>query len=116
MILKVWKTFEEEHGTAADVEKVQAMMPNVVERLKTDEFGNQVACECLLLSTIRVWSYIFVDSDYLYPDDERAANPATFKFLEMARAWKKSGGDALPQAPAPQPAEDNDEQSSGEES
>ena len=63
------------------------------------------------------WIYLnihFLDSDYLYPDDERAANPATFKFLEMARAWKKSGGDAVSKPTAepktePEQSKDEDE-------
>ena len=40
----------------------------------------------------------FVDWDMAFPDDEREANPASFKFLEMAHKWKRaqaSGGGGL---------------------
>lgn len=29
------------------------------------------------------------DWDIVFPDDEREANPASFKFLEMAHKWKR---------------------------
>jgi uncharacterized membrane protein len=35
------------------------------------------------------------DYDYIFADDEREANPTSFKFLQMAHAWaasKKAGG------------------------
>lgn len=51
----------------------------------------------------------------VFPDDEREANPASFKFLEMAHKWKQmqaakvgSGGlGALLAASNPAPAADN---------
>lgn len=36
-----------------------------------------------------------VDWDLVFADDEREANPTSFKFLQMAQAWasvKKTGG------------------------
>ena len=30
-----------------------------------------------------------IDWDMVFPDDEREANPASFKFLEMAHKWKR---------------------------
>lgn len=36
------------------------------------------------------------DYDYIFADDEREANPTSFKFLQMAHAWaaSKKAGDA----------------------
>ena len=40
------------------------------------------------------------DYDYIFPDDEREANPTSFKFLQTAHAWAaarkagEAGGDA----------------------
>lgn len=31
-----------------------------------------------------------VDYDYIFADDEREANPTSFKFLQMAHAWAAS--------------------------
>ena len=35
--------------------------------------------------------------DYVFADDEREANPTSFKFLQMAHAWKakKEGGSSV---------------------
>lgn len=35
------------------------------------------------------------DYDYIFADDERESNPTSFKFLQMAHAWKASGGGGL---------------------
>lgn len=48
----------------------------------------------------------------VFADDERESNPTTFKFLQMAHAWKKTGNTALlptlsSKAPAPSRAEDD---------
>ena len=36
------------------------------------------------------------DWDLVFPDDEREANPTSFKFLQMAQAWaaQKNGGNS----------------------
>ncbi|KAJ7632762.1 hypothetical protein FB45DRAFT_791979 [Roridomyces roridus] len=73
-LLEVWKTFEESHGTAAEVEKVQGMMPIVSKRRHVDAETGQ---------TVEDWDMVFAD-------DERESNPTTFKFLQMAHAWKNS--------------------------
>lgn len=55
------------------------MMPIVSKRRRVDEETGQVE---------EVWDYVFAD-------DERDANPTSFKFLQMAHAWKakkESGG------------------------
>ncbi|GLB42431.1 putative pre-mRNA-splicing factor CLF1 [Lyophyllum shimeji] len=71
-LLEVWKTFEETHGTDADVAKVQGMMPIVTKRRHVDEETGE---------TVEDWDLVFAD-------DEREANPTSFKFLQMAHAWK----------------------------
>ncbi|QRW13109.1 pre-mRNA-splicing factor CEF1 [Ceratobasidium sp. AG-Ba] len=72
VLLESWKAFEAEHGTEEQVAKVQAMMPQIIKRWrKSDESG---ALE-------EYW-------DMLFADDEREANPTSFKLLQMAHAWK----------------------------
>ncbi|KAH8112430.1 pre-mRNA-splicing factor CLF1 [Phellopilus nigrolimitatus] len=74
VLLDGWKEFEQQHGSESDVEKVQAMMPIVSRKQrKVDEFGDNLE---------EYW-------DMVFPDDEREANPASFKFLEMAHKWKR---------------------------
>ncbi|PFH48868.1 hypothetical protein AMATHDRAFT_64379, partial [Amanita thiersii Skay4041] len=78
-LLEVWKAFEEKHGTPSDVAKVQAMMPIVSKRRHVDQETGQ---------TVEDWDLVFAD-------DEREANPTSFKFLQMAQAWstaQKKGG------------------------
>ncbi|GLB39792.1 putative pre-mRNA-splicing factor CLF1 [Lyophyllum shimeji] len=70
-LLTVWKKFEETEGSPGDVARVDSMMP--VRRRKTDEKHEQ---------EVEDWEYVF-------PDDERESNPTSFKFLQMAHAWKK---------------------------
>ncbi|KAH9931196.1 TPR-like protein [Amylocystis lapponica] len=79
-LLDVWKTFEEAHGSADDVAKVDGMKPIVGTKRHVDEETGQVV----------------EDYDLIFADDERESNPTTFKFLQMARAWKagKAGGDS----------------------
>ncbi|KAI0923069.1 NineTeen Complex (NTC) component [Taiwanofungus camphoratus] len=75
-LLEVWKTFEEKHGTSDDIAKVQGMMPIVSKKRHVDEETGQVV----------------EDWDLVFADDERESNPTTFKFLQMAHAWKNSQG------------------------
>ncbi|KAF8585656.1 pre-mRNA-splicing factor CLF1 [Ramaria rubella] len=84
-LLEAWKAFEEEHGTEVDVVKVQGMMPTPKKvRKQVDEFNQE-----------EVWEMVF-------PDDLRDSNPQTFKFLQMAQAWKAKGSLLAPaQAPMP---------------
>jgi len=70
-LLQAWKAFEVEHGASDDVAKVQAMMPYPANRPQTEAPGADDSG----------W-------DYIFPDDERDANPTSFKFLQMAHAWK----------------------------
>ncbi|KIL71370.1 hypothetical protein M378DRAFT_114458 [Amanita muscaria Koide BX008] len=70
-LLETWKECEKKYGTAEDLAKVEAMMPIVSKRRKTDPETGQ---------TVEDW-------DLVFPDDEREANPTSFKFLQMAQAW-----------------------------
>ncbi|KAH9848003.1 TPR-like protein [Lenzites betulinus] len=80
VLLEIWKAFEEKYGAAEDVVKVQGMMPITSKRRIVDKETGQ---------TVEDWDIVFAD-------DEREANPTSFKFLQMAHAWKaaqaKSGG------------------------
>jgi len=78
-LLQVWKSFEEQRGSADDVTKVEGMMPVQGKRRYVDEETGQLV----------------EDYDYIFADDEREANPTSYKFLQMAHAWaaaKKTGG------------------------
>ncbi|EIW53799.1 TPR-like protein [Trametes versicolor FP-101664 SS1] len=72
VLLEIWKAFEEKYGAAEDVVKVQGMMPITSKRRIVDKETGQ---------TVEDWDIVFAD-------DEREANPTTFKFLQMAHAWK----------------------------
>jgi len=78
-LLQVWKSFEEQRGTPDDIAKVEGMMPVQGKRRYVDQETGQLV----------------EDYDYIFADDEREANPTSFKFLQMAHAWaasKKTGG------------------------
>ncbi|KZT22885.1 protein prenylyltransferase [Neolentinus lepideus HHB14362 ss-1] len=89
-LLKHWKEFEETHGSSSDVAKVQAMMPIATKKRRVDDETGQME---------EVWEMVF-------PDDEREANPTSFKFLQRAHAWKtqqakQASSGAVKPAPAP---------------
>ncbi|KAJ7510024.1 pre-mRNA-splicing factor CLF1 [Mycena galericulata] len=73
-LLEVWKTFEESHGSSDQVAKVEGMKPIVSKRRHVDTETGQ---------TVEDWDMVFAD-------DERESNPTTFKFLQMAHAWKNA--------------------------
>ncbi|PPQ97637.1 hypothetical protein CVT26_002544 [Gymnopilus dilepis] len=73
-LLEVWKTFEQNHGTSEDVKKVEGMMPIVTKKRHVDQETGQM---------VEDWELVFAD-------DEREANPTSFKFLQMAHAWKQA--------------------------
>ena len=72
-LLEVWKTFEQNYGSEETVAKVQAMMPFPAKKQIEDPETGQMVEE---------WHLVF-------PDDEKEKNPTSFKFLQMAHAWKK---------------------------
>ncbi|KIM44978.1 hypothetical protein M413DRAFT_442944 [Hebeloma cylindrosporum] len=71
-LLEVWKNFERKYGTPEEVAKVDAMMPATAVRRNIDKETGQV---------IEDWEFVF-------PDDQQENNPSSFKFMQMARAWK----------------------------
>ena len=70
-LLNAWKSFENTHGSADDIEKVEKQMPRRVKKrrkLAENEFEEYM--------------------DYVFPaDDESAAKMS--KLLQMAQKWKK---------------------------
>ncbi|KAL0959826.1 hypothetical protein HGRIS_011504 [Hohenbuehelia grisea] len=79
-LLDVWKEMERTHGTPEDVAKVERMMPIVSKRRHVDQETGQ---------TVEDWDLVFAD-------DEREANPTSFKFLQMAHAWKAAQASKQP--------------------
>ncbi|KAF9555447.1 pre-mRNA-splicing factor CLF1 [Agrocybe pediades] len=73
-LLEVWKTFEQNHGTEEDQKKVEGMMPIVTKKRHVDQETGQMV----------------EDWDLVFADDERESNPTTFKFMQMAHAWKQA--------------------------
>lgn len=76
-MLEAWKTFEEQHGTDEDLAHVQEMMPTTRKRWRKAEDGSGALEE--------YW-------DLAFPDDEREANPSTFKFFQAAQNWAAQRG------------------------
>ena len=71
-LLLAWKSFEQTHGGAEEVERVEAQMPRKVKRRRK-------------LDEDRYEEYM----DYVFPaDDEHAAKMS--RFLQMAHQWKES--------------------------
>lgn len=90
-LLEVWKTFEESHGSADDVAKVQGMMPIVSKRRHVDqETGQTVEGVYYSASALSHLNAAIIDWDMVFADDERESNPTSFKFLQMAHAWKSA--------------------------
>ncbi|KAF8196043.1 pre-mRNA-splicing factor CLF1 [Pholiota molesta] len=73
-LLHIWKTFEENHGSPEDVKKVEGMMPIQARVRHVDQETGQMV----------------EDWDFVFADDEREAHPTSFKFMQMAHAWKQS--------------------------
>ncbi|CAE6413315.1 unnamed protein product [Rhizoctonia solani] len=74
VLLEAWKTFEQEHGTEEQLKKVEGMMPQIIKRWRRGEGSGALE---------EYW-------DMLFADDEREANPTSFKLLQMAHAWKNA--------------------------
>lgn len=73
-LLEAWKTYEEERGSLEQVAHVQSLMPQATKRRrKINDAGDME----------EYWDMVFAD-------DEKKANPAGFKFLQMAHAWKQN--------------------------
>lgn len=96
-MLQVWKSFEDQRGTADDVTKVEGMLPVQGKRRYVDEETGQLVEGMFpyVLFYEKKINYSCADYDYIFADDEREANPTSYKFLQMAHAWaaaKKAGG------------------------
>ncbi|EIN14434.1 protein prenylyltransferase [Punctularia strigosozonata HHB-11173 SS5] len=99
-LLEVWKTFEENNGTPDDVTKVQGLMPIVSKRRHVDEETGQV---------VEDWEMVFAD-------DERENNPTSFKFFQVAHAWKsKVAGSGLTGFTASLASQDEESSEEGSE-
>jgi len=73
LVLTAWKPFEEEHGSADEIERVNRINPHKELAWEPSEFGGME----------EVWAWKF-------DDDIQEENPNAFKFLQMARAWKSA--------------------------
>nr|XP_031862573.1 pre-mRNA-splicing factor CLF1 [Kwoniella shandongensis]KAA5529645.1 pre-mRNA-splicing factor CLF1 [Kwoniella shandongensis] len=72
LLLEAWKSFEQQHGTEEELAKVEEMMPTTRKRWRKADDGSGALEE--------YW-------DLIFPDDERDANPTSFKFFQAAQAW-----------------------------
>lgn len=81
-MLEAWKTFEEQNGTEEQKATVQEMMPTTRKRWRKAEDGSGQLEE--------YW-------DLAFPDDERDANPSSYKFFKAAQEWaaSKSGAGGI---------------------
>ncbi|KAJ9119125.1 NineTeen Complex (NTC) component [Naganishia vaughanmartiniae] len=73
VLLEAWKAFEQEHGDEESLAKVQTLMPKVMKKWRQAEDGSGLE------------EYY----DMVFADDEREANPASFKFFQAAQEWKQ---------------------------
>ena len=65
------------------------MMPITSKRRVVDkETGQTVEGVLILVLTRCTFSEHTTDWDIVFADDERESNPTSFKFLQMAHAWK----------------------------
>ncbi|KAL7422923.1 NineTeen Complex (NTC) component [Cryptotrichosporon argae] len=77
LLLEAWATFEQTTGDEAAAERVRAMQPQTRKRWRKAADGSGALEEYY---------------DLAFPDDERDANPATFKFFQAAQAWAAAKG------------------------
>lgn len=80
-LLEAWEAFEDEHGDDADRATVAELKPQTRKKWRKAEDGSDELEE--------YW-------DLTFPDDEREANPTTFKFFQAAQQWaaQRAGGEA----------------------
>ena len=85
------------------------MMPIVSKRRQVDQETGQTVEGKRYLTFHHPHSLtLATDWDLVFADDEREANPTSFKFLQMAHAWraaqeaqKNGGGGGTPGGPLP---------------
>jgi crooked neck len=99
VLLEAWKSFEEQQGSSQDVQTVQELMPKVMKKWRQAEDGSgleectfaRIACRISCLISTRPPT-LFTDWDMVFADDEKEANPASFKFFQAAQEWSKNRG------------------------
>jgi crooked neck len=104
LLLEAWKTFEEQYGTDAEKAHVQELMPTTRKRWRKAADGSGALEE--------YW-------DIAFPDDEREANPTTFKFFQAAQNWaaqrtQETGGGLSYDMPSDSDDDDDDDDEEGE--
>ena len=118
VLLEAWKAFEKSNGTEADVAEVQARMPQVTKRWRKLDNGDMEECTFFapdVPRTGRVLMHRSSDWDILFADDEREANPATFKFIQNALAWRMKEGGGMDLSAALLAQDDEEEEEEEEE-
>lgn len=105
LLLEAWKTFEDQYGTDAEKAHVQEMMPTTRKRWRKAADGSGALEE--------YW-------DIAFPDDEREANPTTFKFFQAAQNWaaqraQETGGGLSYDMPSDSDDDDEDDEDDGED-
>ena len=93
-------------------------MPQVTKRWRKLDSGDMEECTFAILPSRT--DHILTDSplsdwDILFADDEREANPATFKFIQNALAWRVREGGGSMDLSAALLALDEDEEEEEEE-
>ena len=108
-LLEVWKTFEEQHGTVDDVTKVEAMKPIISKRRRVDQENGQMVEGRFFQKRFPVLlgahsPFFFSEHVFVFPDDEKESNPTSFKFLQIAHAWKEAQRKKEAETLAPKPS------------
>ncbi|KAI5451636.1 NineTeen Complex (NTC) component [Naganishia albida] len=98
VLLEAWKTFEKDHGDEESLAKVQELMPKVMKKWRQAEDGSGLE------------EYY----DMVFADDEREANPASFKFFQAAQEWKQRAA-AMAEDLSDSSSSDDDEDEDREE-
>lgn len=101
LLLEAWKTFEEQHGTEEDLARVQEMMPTTRKRWRKAEDGSGQLEECEWIVVVPLDIADTPDWDLAFPDDERDANPASYKFFKAAQEWAAQRGQEAGAVAAP---------------
>ncbi|KAF4122619.1 crooked neck [Geosmithia morbida] len=74
-LLNAWLSFERTHGSAREIDAIQAQMPRTVKKRRRGDDGDS-------------WEEYF---DYIFPaDDQQTKNLSGI--MAMAQKWKQSGG------------------------
>ena len=80
---------------------MQEMMPTTRKRWRKAEDGSGQLEECKCCRVVCVSGSHDTDWDLAFPDDERDANPASYKFFKAAQEWAAQRGQEAGPAAAP---------------